>query len=262
MYTHVSSSSFARFLALKFPRQTCPTLIPICSVAGKRWFVVSGTFRDGPACVRIVYPLKQGQMHPWIRLSVSFVPSYRPPNTQSPLIFSLRHITEAKMRRLGPLCIITKIFEMKSGYNGISFNSIFERVNNKPFIVEISSCNGMKLVLIVPILSLCRKIVSRGSIYSISRVSTIIQRIWIVSFRFVSYFSTNLVFVFLYLIFDIYRDFKIFLFCFILCSFNRVLAFVSIYIVDKFVRFITFLFVSFQGWTCTSSTSSCISIRR
>lgn len=170
MYTHASSSSFARFLALKFPRQTCPTLIPICSVAGKRWFVVSGTFRDGPACVRIVYPLKQGQMHPWIRLSVSFVPSYRPPNTQSPLIFSLRHITEAKMRRLGPLCIITKIFEMKSGYNGISFNSIFKRVNNKPFIVEISSCNGMKLVLIVPILSLCRKIVSRGSIYSISRV--------------------------------------------------------------------------------------------
>lgn len=57
----------------------------------------------------------------------------------------------------------------------------------------------------------------------------------------------NLVFVFLYLIFDIYRDFKIFLFCFILCSFNRVLAFVSIYIVEKFVRFITFLFVSFQG---------------
>lgn len=54
----------------------------------------------------------------------------------------------------------------------------------------------------------------------------------------------NLVFVFLYLIFDIYRDFKIFLFCFILCFFNRVLAFVSIYIyiVEKFVRFITFLF--------------------
>lgn len=74
------------------------------------------------------------------------------------------------MRRLGPLCIITKIFEMKSGYNGMSFNSIFERVNNKPFIVEISSRNGMKLVLIVPILSLCREIVSRGSIYSISRV--------------------------------------------------------------------------------------------
>lgn len=163
--------SLARFLALKFPRQTCPTLIPICSVAGKRWFVVSGTFRDGPACVRIVYPLKQGQMHPWIRLSVSFVPSYRPPNTQSPLTFSLRHITEAKMRRLGPhYCSITKIFEMKSGYNGMSFNSIFERVNNKPFIVEISSRNGMKLVLIVPILSLCRKIASRGSIYSISRV--------------------------------------------------------------------------------------------
>lgn len=106
-YIDVHTSSFlvqvslARFLALKFPRQTCPTLIPICSVAGKRWFVVSGTFRDGPACVRIVYPLKQGQMHPWIRLSVSFVPSYRPPNTQSPLTFSLRHITEAKMRRLG-----------------------------------------------------------------------------------------------------------------------------------------------------------------
>lgn len=59
---------------------------------------------------------------------------------------------------------------MKSGYNCMSFNSIFERVNNKPFIVEISSRNGMKLVLIVPILSLCRKIVSRGSIYSISRV--------------------------------------------------------------------------------------------
>lgn len=53
--------------------------------------------------------------------------------------------------------------------------------------------------------------------------------------------------MFLYLIFDIYRDFKIFLFCFILCFFNRVLAFVSIYIVEKFVRFITFLFVSFQG---------------
>lgn len=63
-----------------------------------------------------------------------------------------------------------KIFEMKSGYNCMSFNSIFKRVNNKPFIVEISSRNGMKLVLIVPILSLCRKIVSRGSIYSISRV--------------------------------------------------------------------------------------------
>lgn len=234
MYTHVSSSSFARFLALKFPRQTCPTLIPICSVAGKRWFVVSGTFRDGPACVRIVYPLKQGQMHPWIRLSVSFVPSYRPPNTQSPLIFSLRHITEAKMRRLGPLYIITKIFEMKSGYNGISFNSIFERVNNKPFIVEISSRNGMKLVLIVPILSLCRKIVSRGSIYSISRVfddyTTNLNRFVSICFLFLDDESCVTLFLCFCIWYLIYRDFKIFLFCFILCFFNRVLAFVSIYI--------------------------------
>lgn len=234
MYTHVSSSSFARFLALKFPRQTCPTLIPICSVAGKRWFVVSGTFRDGPACVRIVYPLKQGQMHPWIRLSVSFVPSYRPPNTQSPLTFSLRHITEAKMRRLGPLCIITKIFEMKSGYNGISFNSIFERVNNKPFIVEISSRNGMKLVLIVPILSRSVVKLFREDRYIRSRVSsTIIQRIWIVSFRFVSCFSTtNLVlFCFRVFVFDIWyigilKFFFFVLFCVFLIEFLRLYLYI------------------------------------
>lgn len=120
---------------------------------------------------------------------------------------------------------------MKSGYNGISFNSIFERVNNKPFIVEISSRNGMKLVLIVPILSLCRKIVSRGSIYSILRLYNEFESfhfdLFLVSRRRI---LCNFVFVFLYLIFDIYRDFKIFLFCFILCFFNRVLAFVSIYI--------------------------------
>lgn len=137
---------------------------------------------------------------------------------------------------------------MKSGYNGISFNSIFKRVNNKPFIVEISSRNGMKLVLIVPILSRSVVKLFREDRYIRSRVSsTIIQRIWIVSFRFVSCFSTtNLVlFCFRVFVFDIWyigilKFFFFVLFYVFLIEFLRL--YLYIYIVEKFVRFITFLF--------------------